>query len=188
MNKLMSKLASQRLSIRIDKKYARVFAKQSVKSRNHGFTLIELMVVVAIIGILAGIALPAYQDYTVRAQMVEGLTMTDAFKPRIAEFYQTTGRFPKDNAEAGLPDGKYMIGNYVKSMHIENGAIHVTMGNKINSRLKGKVLSLRPQYVKESHITPIAWLCGNGKVVDGMIVSGDNKTDLKPVYLPGACR
>ena len=158
------------------------------KQLNSGFTLIELMVVVAIIGILAAIALPAYQDYTVRAQMVEGITMTDAFKPNIAEFYQATGRFPKDNAEAGLPDGKYLIGNYVKSMYVEDGAIHVTLGNKVNSRLKGKILSMRPQYVEESHITPIAWLCGSGKVVEGMTVSGENKTDVQPSYLLMGCR
>ena len=158
------------------------------KKLSRGFTLIELMIVVAIIGILAAIALPSYQDYTIRAQMVEGISMTNAIKPKIAEFYQYKGRFPKDNAEAGLPEAKYFIGNYVKSISVEDGGIHVVMGNKINSRLKGKTLTLRPQYVEQSHLTPLAWLCGGSQVVDGMTVSGENKTDIALPYLPAACR
>ena len=160
----------------------------SQKYVNKGFTLIELMIVVAIIGILAAIALPAYQDYTIRAQMAEGITMTNALKPKIAEFYEYKGRLPKDNQEAGLPEAKFLIGNYVKGMSVEDGAIHVELGNKINSRLIGKILSLRPQYVKESHLTPIAWLCGNSDPVNGMIVGGQNKTNVSDNYLPAACR
>jgi len=161
---------------------------KNYKRLTSAFTLIELMIVVAIIGILAAIALPAYQDYTIRAQMVEGITMTNALKPKIAEFYGTTGRFPKNNLEAGIPEGKYLIGNYVKGMTVADGAIHVQLGNKINQRLNGKILTLRPQFVKESHLTPLAWLCGGDQVVDGMTVSGENRTDIAPAYLPMACR
>ncbi len=160
----------------------------NAKKEARGFTLIELMIVVAIIGILAAIALPAYQDYTIRAQMAEGITMTNAIKPKITEYYEYKGIFPKNNVEAGLPEGKYIMGNYVKSINVEDGAIHITLGNKVNQRLTGKILTLRPQYVKESHITPLAWLCGGSNVVEGMSVSGENKTNISDQYLPAACR
>jgi len=153
-----------------------------------GFTLIELMIVIAIIGILATIALPAYQDYTVRAQMAEGITMTNAIKPKIDEFYKYKGRFPRDNAEAGLPEGQYLMGNYVKSMKVVDGAIQIEMGNKVYAQLIGKTLTIRPQFVVESHITPLAWLCGGSSVVEGMSVAGENQTDIDNKFLPAACR
>lgn len=160
----------------------------SNRQQNKGFTLIELMVVVAIIGILASVAIPAYQDYTIRAQLVEGLTISNAVKPRIAEYYKRTGRFPQNNKEAGLPESKYLIGNYVQDVRVINGGIQITFGNKVNTRVKGKILTLRPQYVKETDITPLSWLCGGASVVKGMSVSGENRTNIKSSYLPGICR
>jgi type IV pilus assembly protein PilA len=156
--------------------------------KSKGFTLIELMIVIAIIGILAAIALPAYQHYTVRAQLAEGINLTGVVKPKVQEFYNLKGRLPVNNREAGLPESKYLIGNYVKSVAVEDGAIHVQLGNKINAKLDGKILTLRPQYVKESAITPLAWLCGRSEVVEGMTAAGANKTDVDDQFLPAACR
>ncbi|MET1256136.1 pilin [Aliikangiella maris] len=153
-----------------------------------GFTLIELMVVITIIAILASFAIPGYQDYILRTQVTEGISMTNFLKPRINEFYLERGMFPKNNAEAGVPEAKYFIGNYVKSIKIIDGAIHVTFGNKINQQLSDKVLTIRPQYVKENILSPVAWLCGGSSVVEGMTVSGENMTTIPNNYLPSICR
>ena len=94
--------------------------------QHRGFTLIELMIVVAIIGILAAIAIPAYQDYTIRAQIVEGLTISQELKFSIRDTYKDRGTFPTDNDHAGIPAPEHLIGNYVQRIEMENGALHVT--------------------------------------------------------------
>ena len=93
--------------------------------KQQGFTLIELMIVVAIIGILAAIAIPAYQDYTIRAQVSEGLNLTGACKAAVTEFYQDTGGFPTDNTEAGLANAADIEGKYTVSVTVEAGGLCV---------------------------------------------------------------
>jgi type IV pilus assembly protein PilA len=113
-----------------------------MKKVQQGFTLIELMIVIAIIGILAAIAIPAYQDYVVRSQVSEALSLADGSKTAVAEFYSNTGRLPGNNASAGLASAASITGNYVTKVDASGGTIAVTLGNKVNSAVSGDVLTL----------------------------------------------
>jgi type IV pilus assembly protein PilA len=153
-----------------------------------GFTLIELMVVVAIISILAAIAIPSFQTYIVEAQVAEAMSLATDLKKNIKEVYQAKGAFPTNNREAGLPEAKYLIGNYVKRIDVGNGALHITFGNKANKQLADKVLSLQPLVVPKSPASPISWNCGNSAAPNGMKAVGENRTSLAHEFLPFACR
>jgi len=156
--------------------------------KNEGFTLIELMIVIAIIGILATMSMPVFQDRIVRAQISEALILTEGIKKSITEYYSFTQQFPLDNQSANLPKPEHLIGNFVKSISIENGAIHVTLGNRINAHVADKILTLRPAIVSGSPTSPISWLCGYAQPVKGMESIGNNKTDVPELYLNFTCR
>jgi type IV pilus assembly protein PilA len=150
--------------------------------------LIELMIVVAIIGILAAIAIPSYQDYTVRAQVVEALVLAGELKPSIQDFYKERGRFPADNAAAGVPAAEHLIGQYVTDIEVADGAVHIRFGNKANTLIAGRILSLRPVFVTANPSSPISWNCGASRAPNGMTPAGADRTDVLPVHLPAACR
>jgi type IV pilus assembly protein PilA len=156
--------------------------------RTRGFTLIELMIVVAIIGILASIALPSYQDYTIRAQVVEAFSLANGLKGSVQEFRQERGRFPANNAEAGVPEPKFLIGNYVTGIEVRNGALDIQFGNNANAILAGKVVTLQPLVVTGSPASPMSWRCGLRKIPNGMEAVGENHTTLDRKFLPAACR
>src|SRR5688572_10347294 len=116
-----------------------------MKSVQKGFTLIELMIVVAIIGILAAIAIPAYQDYTIRAQVTEGLNLAGAVKAGVAESFAQRGSWPANNVEAGLDATATNIsGKYVDSIAVANGVITITYGKQANSSILTKTLIITP--------------------------------------------
>jgi type IV pilus assembly protein PilA len=154
----------------------------------HGFTLIELMIVISIIGILASVSLPAYQDYTVRAQVGTSLMLVSELKPHVIDFYKARGQFPTDNEQAGIPGANYIIGNHVKSVTIINGAMNIEMGNKVTAAVDGGVLSLRPIVVIGSPESPVSWICGHSEPPEGMEAVGENRTTLEAKYLPASCR
>lgn len=158
-------------------------------SRNRGFTLIELMIVVAIIGILAAIAIPAYQTYVIRAQTAEAFSLATYAKPKVLDYYRHFGHFPADNRAAGLPSAGSIIGHYVGAVSVDGGAINITFRDKdINAALQGQTLSLRPLVVNGSPRSPIAWSCGSAPAPSGMSVIGQDRTTLKPMFLPSSCR
>lgn len=159
-----------------------------MERKSRGFTLIELMIVIAIIGVLSTMAIPTYQDYIIRSQVEEASRMVEGVKLAITEYYKKYNRFPADNSGAGVPEPDHLIGNYVTSVRVINGALHITLGNRINALAKGKVLSWRPAYVDASRKSPISWLCGYAEPVSGMSASSANETSLPPAYLSPDCR
>ena len=142
-----------------------------MKSVQKGFTLIELMIVVAIIGILAAIAIPAYQNYTKRSHVSEGLSLAGGAKAGIAEYYSSNGTFPLGNASVGLPIAASIKGNAVKSVNVERSLITITYNTKVDNN---KTLTLKG--------TPTAggieWKCAAGTSTAGV----DQK------FLPSNCR
>ena len=154
-----------------------------------GFTLIELMIVVAIIGILAAIALPAYQDYTIRSQASEGLFMMAGAKAAVSESYLNTGTAPINRAAAGLnPNPTDSQGQFVTQVQITNGEIIATYGNNANAKISGSTLVLTPYVTTDESIM---WQCNSaagGKSPGGTALSGPTLGSLPSQYAPAQCR
>ena len=157
-------------------------------ARSCGFSLLELMIVIAIVVILALIALPGIPDKVIRDRITEAIKLADIVKPPIATAWNTTGQLPVDNAAAGLPSAEKIVNDMISSVAVESGAIQITFGNKANVAINGKVLSLRPGVVEDARIVPVSWVCGNSDPPAKMNVRGLNKTDVAERYLPLACR
>ena len=141
--------------------------------KQSGFTLIELMIVVAIIAILAAIALPAYQDYLIRSQVSEGSTLASGAKTAVAEYYSNRGAFPSTNASAGLASSASIAGKYVSDVDVgaTAGTIEATFsGADANAKISGDILI----FSAITNAGSIEWTC--------------KSTTIDPKYLPTSCR
>jgi len=156
-----------------------------MKKVQKGFTLIELMIVVAIIGILAAIAIPAYQDYTIRAQVTEGLSLASAVKTSVAEVYADEGVWPVALIDAGIANSP--VGKYVTDIAIVDGTIVITYGDQANAAILGLTLSLKPWL---SANNDVVWQCGlKVPTALGLVdSSGAADTNLDDKYVPSNCR
>jgi type IV pilus assembly protein PilA len=146
------------------------------------------MVVVAIVAILALMAFPLYRDRHMRDQVVEAMRLADVAKKPVAAAWTATGSLPEDNAAAGLPVPDKVVGNYVRSLTVEGGAIHMVFGNQATGALRGMTLSFRPAVVADAPVVPVAWVCGYAAVPDKMTATAANRTDVPKVWLPANCR
>ncbi|HGP4591000.1 TPA: pilin [Neisseria meningitidis] len=155
-----------------------------------GFTLIELMIVIAIVGILAAVALPAYQDYTARAQVSEAILLAEGQKSAVTEYYLNHGIWPANNSSAGVASSSEIKGKYVKEVEVANGVVTAQMASSnVNNEIKDKKLSLWAKRQAGS----VKWFCGqpvtrNANAKDEVTKTADNDKKIDTKHLPSTCR
>ena len=142
-----------------------------MKKVQSGFTLIELMIVVAMIGILASMAMSAYQTYSIRAQVSEGLNLLGPVKNAVASYSLDRGVFPADNAAAALEPPNAYSGKYVSSISVNGGVISILYGNDANAQISGQTVTMTAQ----ANLGTVTWTCASGGVIPDS-------------YLPSVCR
>lgn len=143
----------------------------SAVGHKRGFTLIELMIVVAIVGMLAAIAIPMYQRYVIRAQVSEGLNLSSAAKSAVSEYFMGAGDWPSDNAEAGLSDATDIFGSYTAQVEVIDNVIEIEYGYDAHSDISGKIVTL----TGVDNSGTVSWICASAGEIENR-------------HLPDACR
>ena len=146
------------------------------------------MMVIAVIAILSLMAIPALQDNAMKRQVKEGMKLADVAKKNIEAFWALAGEMPKNNQDAGLPEQNKIVGNMVKQVRVDDGAITLTFGNNASRGLIDKRVTLRPAVVPGEAVVPIAWICARVAVPKGMELRGRDETDIQMSWLPAECR
>ena len=141
-----------------------------MRRAQEGFTLIELMIVVAIIGVLATVALPAYQTFSIRAQVSEGLNLTGPVTRAVAEYHMDNGDFPADNTAAAVEAPGAYRGGYVISITVNGAAIDIMYGNRAHAEIRGRIVTL------------------TGVVNNGSFQWNCSSAAIRDAYLPATCR
>jgi type IV pilus assembly protein PilA len=160
----------------------------AMNERPRGFTLIEVMVVLAIVAVLALVAMPSIQDKLVRDQIVEAVKLANVAKEAVALVWRVKRELPSDNDAAGLSVADKIVSTWISSVAVEGGAIHLTFGNQANGALKGRRLTFRPAVVDDAPVVPVSWVCAGGKTPEKMSAKGVDRTDVDARYLPLNCR
>ena len=160
---------------------------------NSGFTLIELMIVIAILGILASLAISAYQTYTVRGQVAEAISLASSLEAPIADAFRRTSTPPVDRVDAGLSaDPTDTSGSYVSQVLVVNGRIDITFGQQANPDILNQTLSMTPYVTAGGEVV---WRCGKAQPPEGRPMGHETQNpavyqpgNLDPRYLPSSCR
>lgn len=155
---------------------------------SNGFTFIELLFVILTISILAAIAIPNFTAYKNKTYTLDPEMLFVSVRDTIEEFYQERGRFPKDNREAGLQEPDNIQSNFVASLEVEDGAVHITYNNRVDAEtLKGHIVTYRPSLFLKNPSAAIVWVCGRQEPPEGFAARGKNRTNL-PDNAPTPCR
>jgi type IV pilus assembly protein PilA len=146
------------------------------------------MVTLSVLAILALLALPSFTGRAVREQVAEALPLADLAKPAIESAWRMSLPLPTDNAAAGLPPPEKIVNQWVRSVTLEQGAIHIAFGNRAHRSLQGQQLTVRAAGVPDARVVPVTWLCGRAGPPDKMEAQGENRTSLPPGLLSPRCR